>query len=176
MRFGLLALLVVAQTAAAQPAMTPVAQVPSPEEREILATGEIGPGAYGGGIAASLFLGFGTGQAIQGRWTDTGWIFTLGEIGSFSALLYGINRGGFGECFEEPCHRNRAAAELAIGGLLAFMVLHTWEIGDAIIVPSLHNDRYHQIVGRYGYARPLALKPYVAPHGEGAIAGLAVSF
>jgi hypothetical protein len=179
MRFGVLVLLILVNTATAQPALAPtlpLPQVPTPEEREILATGEISTGAHVGGVVGSLFLAFGSGQAIQGRWSDTGWIFTVGEVASIVALVYGINRSYAGDCLEDPCHRNHAASDLALGGLIAFMVLHTWEIGDAIIVPSLHNQRYHEIAGRYGYARPLALRPYVAPHGDGAVAGLSLQF
>ena len=54
------------------------------------------------------------------------------------------------------------------------MVLRYWEIGDAAIAPGVHNHRYHQLVERY--RQGLALKPYVAPHTDGAVAGLAVSF
>ncbi|MEO8552877.1 MAG: hypothetical protein ABI678_23020 [Kofleriaceae bacterium] len=180
MRLGLLVFMILARAAAAQPAMTPALPspqqaIPTPEEREILAAGEIGTGAHLGGVVASVALGFGTGQAIQGRWSDTGWIFTFGEIASMAVMIKGMRDGGLGDCFEEPCHRNRAGAELAIGGLLAFAVFHTWEVADAIVVPSLHNDRYHHLLGRYGYPQ-LALKPYVAPHGDGAVAGLSLQF
>src|SRR5215211_7901978 len=49
------------------------------DEQELLDKGYITPGKYvGGGITATA-LGWGIGHAIQGRWLDRGWIFTLGE-------------------------------------------------------------------------------------------------
>jgi hypothetical protein len=173
MRSAFLLLLVLAHGAAAQPALTAAVPSLTTDERETLARGEISGGAYAGGILASIGLGFGTGQAIQGRWSDTGYIFTLGEVGSLALLIAGVEKGGLGECYD-ACHRSKASAELAIGGLVTFMVLRYWEIGDAAIAPGVHNHRYHQLVERYGGS--LALSPYVAPHGDGAVAGLAVTF
>ena len=42
-------------------------------------TKTINNGRYIGGGIASIFLGFGIGHAIQGRWGERGWIFTLGD-------------------------------------------------------------------------------------------------
>src|SRR5690349_5932967 len=60
------------------------------EEYELLAEGEISEGAHYGGAALSFFFGLGAGQAVQGRWGETGWIFTLGEIGAAGLLFYGV--------------------------------------------------------------------------------------
>ena len=43
-------------------------------------------GRYIGGGVASLLLGFGIGHAIQGRWSERGWVFTLGEAISWVGL------------------------------------------------------------------------------------------
>lgn len=174
MRSVLLSILILAHAAAAQPALTAPLPTLSPEDRELLAEGEISGGQYAGGIVMSVAVGFGTGQAIQGRWSDMGYVFTLGEVGSLAALISGLRNGGFGNCLDE-CHHNRSGEQLAVGGLIAFMVLRYWEIGDASIAPAIHNHRYHKLLERTGY-QPLALEPYVAPNSDGAVAGFAVSF
>src|SRR5262245_38862858 len=48
----------------------------TPEERELLARGEIDAGSAVAGGAIGTFFGFGIGHAVQGRYSDMGWIFT----------------------------------------------------------------------------------------------------
>src|SRR5262245_13896284 len=49
------------------------------DEQYLLDRGYISDSQRIRGGVASLFFGLGLGQAVQGRWTETGWIFTLGE-------------------------------------------------------------------------------------------------
>jgi hypothetical protein len=51
----------------------------SEEEREILERGEYSTGEWVGGGIVGYLAGFGIGQALQGRRSDIGWVFTLGE-------------------------------------------------------------------------------------------------
>src|SRR5262245_33989991 len=51
----------------------------SAEDQELLAEGEMPLVQHAGGGALAFFLGFGTGHILQGRWGETGWIFTLGD-------------------------------------------------------------------------------------------------
>src|SRR5687767_14647149 len=51
----------------------------SQDDHDLLMRGEISDGEHAAGAIASIFIGFGSGQAIQGRWSDKGWIFTLGD-------------------------------------------------------------------------------------------------
>src|ERR1700753_4027043 len=62
---------------------------PSPEEQELLAEGYIDPMRTAVGGGAAFLLGFGFGHMIEGRWHDTGWIFTLGETVSLGAMIGG---------------------------------------------------------------------------------------
>ena len=156
------------------PAVLPM----SPEEREILAEGEISDGQWGGGVLASLAFGFGTGQAIQGRWHDTGWIFTLGESASLVAMVAAMP-AAFSECYDcgPSAQRDQdRATEVLIGSLLVFAGLHIWEIGDAAVGPSLHNERFHEARARH--PESYAVLPYVVPSasGTGGVAGLSLRF
>jgi len=182
----LFAVLVASSTAHAQaPGMTmsfePSQPAPpmSQEERQILADGEISDGQWGGGVLASVALGFGTGQAVQGRWHDTGWIFTLGESASLVAMIVSMP-AAFGDCFDcGPSHQHDQdrAADVLIGSFIVFAGLHIWEIGDAAIGPSEHNQRYRAVRARH--PETYTVMPYVVPThsgGSGGVAGLTLRF
>jgi hypothetical protein len=171
------------RTARAQaPGMTmsyaqPVAPPMSPDDREILAEGAIDDGQWAGGVAASVLLGFGIGQGIEGRWHDTGWIFTLGETVSLGAVIFSIP-AAFSDCYDcGPGHNNQErAADIMIGGMLVFAGLRIWEVGDAALGPSMHNDRFNQARARH--PETYAVLPYVVPtlSGTGGIAGVSLHF
>ena len=88
---------VLAGSAAAQPGLTPPSYAyagPPPlslqltdDDVKLLNRGEISDDRWLGGGVASVLVGFGVGQAIEGRWGETGWIFTLGEGGSFASMF-----------------------------------------------------------------------------------------
>ena len=135
---ALFVLLAVTAPSAAQPGASPTPgpgpQNPvelTPEERELLAEGEIdNVRHYGGGIVAYAF-GFGIGQAIQGRYTDTGYIFTIGEAGSAVAFIAGID-----PCVDED------SCTLLIVGAVSLIGFRIWEIADAFAGPEGTTARY----------------------------------
>src|SRR5512140_2265567 len=191
-----LALGMAAQSAAAQPSQTtswapqsgppgvtpPYAYQPpanlTEEDRDILATGEISGAEVAIGGAGALFLGFGAGQAFEGRWHDTGWIFSLGEAASIAAIVGGLLTTCSDRTGEGTCHHGDLAAGVAIAGLFGFLGFRAWEVGDAFIGPSVHNRRVHEIRRRLGYPDDVVrFTPYLsAPRGDstGGVAGLSV--
>lgn len=195
-----LALVVIASgVAAAQPGMTEPQPPPPPpsytpyapmpytyqpqvvldaEDRELLAEGEISSDRHIGGGMLALFFGFGTGQAIQGRWTDTGWIFTVGEPVAFTTFMYGVISSIGAEGCTHDCHGNKNGEAIAVGSMFALVGLRIWEIADAFIAPPRHNARVRAVRARLGYAPAYArVAPYVAPaNGDGGVAGLALRF
>jgi hypothetical protein len=189
-----------ASVATAQPGQTPYAPppyaqpppgVPAPyayqprpqvmltdEERHLLEVGEISDGKHLGGGLAAVFFGFGVGQAVQGRWSDTGYIFTLGEGASVVALFYGLGRAL--SCDGESSCSNEGAGWM-VGGLLAYTALHVWEIADAFVVPPRHNQRVRELRSRLGYPPAgmyYSVKPFLTPpkNGDGAVAGFELRF
>ena len=58
----------------------------------------ISQGQYMGGGVASIFLGFGVGHAIQGRWKERGWIHTVVQsvslITSLGVVFVGLSTMG----------------------------------------------------------------------------------
>lgn len=152
----------------------------SPEDHELLVRGEISDGAHAGGAIASIFLGFGSGQAIQGRWSDTGWIFTLGETASFVAMIAGMVRT-FDDCVDEfdnsrDCDHSDGPP-LIIVGALGFTVFRVWEVVDAIGGPGEHNRRVRDLKYRLGMPVRVGFQPYVnRTRDGGATAGLTLRF
>lgn len=149
----------------------------TPEEHQLLAEGEISLGQHAGGVAANWLLGFGIGQAIQGRWSDTGWMFTLGEAAGITLMVAGAVRSCFG------CEGNDDdGATLLIGGLIGYMAFHIWSIVDAATGPAGHNRKVRALKQRVGLPMHASQRvlPYVAPAqaggGGGGTAGLMLRF
>jgi hypothetical protein len=134
------------------------------EDQEILAQGEISDGAMVGGGLLAIFFGFGVGQAVQGRFGDTGWIFLLGEAGSYAVLLYGFADAI--ECNGTNCEDR--GVSLMLTGLVAYGVFHVWGIVDAFAGPSKHNQRLRELRMRLGIPQPMPyygrITPYVKHH------------
>ncbi|HSR97298.1 MAG TPA: hypothetical protein VLM79_09625 [Kofleriaceae bacterium] len=154
------------------------------DEQDLLNQGEITDGRHVGGILVSLFFGLGVGQAVQGRYGDTGWIFTVGEAASMVALIAGVVKT-IDDCFdldERDCHDNSTGSALLIGGFVGLAAFRIWEVVDAITGPPRHNARVRQLRMRLGmpptsFAR--RLRPYIAPplsRDGGGTAGLTLRF
>ena len=154
----------------------------TPDEADLLQQGEISDGAHVGGAVASLFLGFGVGQAVQGRYGETGWIFTLGEAASMVALVAGFVKT-FDNCFVvdgQTCNNNSGGNELLIGGFIGLAVFRVWEVVDAFGGPPKHNRKVRELKMRLGIPQPMYTKhvvPYVNKTRDGGgTAGIAFHF
>ncbi|HLU67744.1 MAG TPA: hypothetical protein VKZ63_15780 [Kofleriaceae bacterium] len=143
----------------------------TPEERELLARGEIGPGVHiAGGLVGTMF-GFGLGHAVQGRFGDRGWIFMAGEAGSIAAILIWAST-----CAEYDGHCEQSTGWL-VAGLAGIAVFRVWELIDVWAGPSTHNERVRRARAR-AYGAPY-YGAFVAPTGgdlSGGIAGITVAF
>lgn len=142
------------------------------DERELLADGEISSGQVVMGVVLNGWLGFGLGQAVQGRWSDTGWIFTVGEpLALTIALSTAIGCDVDGVC-------NDRERTVILGSLLGFFGLRLWSIVDAVTGPRAHNRRVRDLQMRMGMLpAEYSLVPYVMPVAEGgATAGLSLRF
>jgi len=175
-----------------QPTLAPRSVALTQEEVDLLDEGTIGTGrAIVGGVVASVY-GFGIGHSVQGRWLDMGWVFTLGEVASFTAIIYGIAQINScesyytGDVYVDTCehgnHGNDRAAGYLVGGLLAFGGFRVWEIIDAWVGPKRHNAKVRAVRrkvdpsydqqndGGYGF--------YLKPNHDtgGGMAGLSLKF
>jgi hypothetical protein len=151
------------------------------EDADVLETGEIGAGRWAIGVGVSAYVGFGLGQTVQGRWRDTGWIFTVGESLSLTAFVITLPALFVGDCYDCGSRHNAStdrAATIAIGSLLAYAGFHVWEIADAAIAPVFHNRRYRAALARHPEATRMAVMPFLVPsdRGNGGVAGLSLNF
>jgi len=179
--------LLVARVASAQPSLTqpmwpppPPQLVLSEDDRELLARGEIDGTQTALGVGGAVFIGLGVGQAIEGRWSDTGWIFTFGEPAAMVVAVVGLASSFScdGGPNQSHCGNQHSAEALAIGGLIGLVGLRVWEIGDSYFGPMRRNDRVRDLRLRLGYGLPpmVRLTPFAAPVRDGAVAGLSLRF
>jgi len=145
----------------------------SEEDKKIVDRGEISTARYVvGGILGTYPLGFGIGHAIQGRYMDMGYIFTIGELGSIAVFLAGI-----GQCADTANWRSNSAScnstliGLGLGALVGFKI---WEIIDLWATPPELNDRYHRLKRRMG--EELTFEPTLLPLADGGMLGLRITF
>lgn len=150
------------------------------DEQWLLERGYISDGEQIGGGLVALMFGFGLGQAVQGRWGDKGWIFTLGEGVSIAAMFYGLIQAV--DCVDgsgRSCNGDQGAG-IAVAGILGFTVFRVWETVDAFAAPSAHNRKVRALRARLGmpvdmYSR---LTPYLTPSRDrdGGTAGISLRF
>jgi hypothetical protein len=158
----------------------------SEEEQHLLLVGEISDNRYIGGALVGVFFGWGLGQAVQGRYRDTGWIFTVGEGGSTVALIAGLVQvvGCVDEFGDRRCS-TRSGETLLIGGLIGLVAFRAWELIDVFAAPPRHNARVRELRLRLGLPPVMyskKLEPYVVPvrspdgGNGGAVAGVTLRF
>ncbi len=165
----LIVLMAFSTAAAAQPAEVQL-QITA-EQQELLDAGEISIGKYLTGGTLSTFLGFGVGQAIQGRYKSRGWMFTVGDSVATTVALYGAAR-----CCGPAGHTEEY---LVVSGLVALVGLRIWQTLDAWLVPPAHNRKVRALRTQLGLAPPsygLYLAPPQNLDGAGGVAGLAIQF
>lgn len=148
------------------------------EEYKILQKGEYSDGQTVGGGLLGLFIGFGTGHLVQQRWTEKGWLFTVGDTAAYFAFLV-----GFIDCVGDSVDgtNNRCNAGLMVGGALAFAGLRIWETIDLFATPPAHNRRVREIRARiynqqYYRAPPPPPPVYLRPVDGGFAGGVQLRF
>ena len=127
---------------------------------------------YIAGGVMSIVAPFGIGQAIQGRWLESGWIFTLSGtlIGSGVLSQFFTSSGGLiAPLWTKFVVEDEDLARATLIGLsLASMAFYIWGIADAWRLPS----RYKVVKAPKFQVSPL----YIASYKERSTAGLGLSF
>ena len=109
----------------------------------------ISQGKYIGGGVTSILVGFGVGHAVQGRYKQKGWMFTVGEglaLGGYIALvLRGASSAltdlseateSESEAVPEISGKTKSSFGIASALLLVYSGLRIWEMVDAWMLPS----------------------------------------
>jgi len=139
----------------------PTVEAPSPDaarldtltesERRLLERGEYDKNEIvGGGLLGSI-VGFGSGHVVQGRYAETGWIYTAGEgaglaVWGFGAL--GCVLGDQGDDLEDVLGSFECmtiTAGVGLGGFLAFKLA---EIVDVWAHPAVQIARFRKLKAR----------------------------
>ena len=183
-RRSVVSVLVLLAIAPAQAAAQSGTVVPlSDEEKRILEAGDITSGERASGIALGLLVGFGSGQAVQGRYPGRGVFFTLADTAVVATGIVSLSK-----CWEADHDSGQMGYDpvwcnAALGSIVAFGALRIWQTLDAIVVPASHNRRLREIRAKVnGNLRyqptPPGWKSYVAPatDGRGALAGALLTF
>ena len=150
------------------------------EDQELLSSGEISDGEHIAGVALAIFMGFGVGQAIEGTWSDRGWIFTVGEVGTGALMFYGLAQMIVSTC-DNPgptCNGPNKGVGEFVAGLIGFSILRIWEVVDSVTGPIDHNQRLRALRARTGQPVYGRIKPFVAPgaNDQGMTAGVTFRF
>lgn len=90
---------------------------------------KIGTGRYVTGGVLSIYPGFGIGHAVQGRYAERGWIFTVGEAAFATLAIVGMGECGVTAAItsKNDCKGN----DKILLGLAGFTGFKIWEIVDA---------------------------------------------
>jgi len=114
------------------------------QDEKILSIGEISTARYvTGGILGTYPLGFGVGHAVQGRWSEDGWKFTAGELGSLTLLVAGLIG-----CIDNALSADNCSDvenTLAVTGFIGFIGFRIWEIVDVWAAPPSYNKKYKEL-------------------------------
>ena len=147
----------------------------TPEEQDLLLRGEITQDRIIGGGLLGMFMGFGLGHAVQGRYSEKGYLFTLGELGSIVAITVGLL--ACLDSLEDGCQDSGQAT--AVAGLIGLGIFRVWEMVDVWTGPGDYNQRVRAARAKaYGYGTYPDYSLYLAPagHGAGGVAGLTLRF
>jgi proteasome assembly chaperone (PAC2) family protein len=154
------------------------------DDERILKIGHISKSRYViGGIIGTYPIGFGVGHAIQNRWSDNGWIFTAGEVGSVILVAAGAMK-----CIDKisqsqgGCTGTDGGTLLTIG-IVGFVGFRIWEILDVWIAPDSINRKHklieekleEKIKEKKAVKTSLDIRPILDPSGSVG-AGLVFSF
>jgi hypothetical protein len=177
----LLIAMLATRVASAQPSMTPASASPltlTADEEQLLDEGLISGDRIAGGVVLSIFVPFGAGQAVEGRWGNTGYLFAIGDAVWVSGLV-GIVANHGQSCGGQSTHCN-GWDELVPFDILLMLAVKTLEVVDASVGPGKHNRRVRGVRSKLG--QPLddeaRVLPFIVPsdRGKGGVAGLSLSF
>lgn len=94
----------------------------------------ISPVRYAVGGLIGTFSGLGLGHAIVGEWTNKGWIFTVGEIGTGVMTVYGMAQA---LSHDRNTPSARRGEMFMIAGALSMTVLRVYEVYDIWTRPTV---------------------------------------
>ncbi|MGZ3774721.1 MAG: hypothetical protein ACXVCY_10255 [Pseudobdellovibrionaceae bacterium] len=138
-------------------------------EREILRRGEVSDAQYIFGGILGTYPGLGLGHAIQGRYMEKGWMFTVGESVSAIAIFAGI-----GDCWNGSRY-STCNPGLVGAGFVGLITFRIWEIFDVWATPLEQNRHYRELKGLLR-ENAMTFEPALIPTADGGRFGLKLTF
>jgi hypothetical protein len=126
------------------------------KDREIWEAGEVNGFQWFLGSAAGVFLGFGLGQLIQGRWESKGLFFAIGEVSTLSISVVAT----ISLLEDSSSTKGQLAAVL---GFISFGILRMWDMVDSIVAPYHHNRRYRTLEKRFKSQDARSARAFIMP-------------
>ena len=127
----------------------------SENDLQIILKGKLNPDINLNAALCGVFLGFGAGHAVQGRYLCSGIYYTIGEsfgVGAaLTALMLSAGNTLFSICSMSNVETFGTYEELttmAIIGMSIYGVIHIMEIIDVLAYPGRYNRRYSELMGR----------------------------
>jgi hypothetical protein len=119
------------------------------EEKALVEQGEMSTSRYVIGGILGVYPGFGIGHAVQERWSEKGWIFTAGELGSLAIVVMGA-ASCLGEALEDASKDKKGDctnAAITIG-MIGFLGFKIWEVVDIWATPPAQNKKIRSLKER----------------------------
>ncbi len=142
-------------------------RVPAPADYQ--PAEEIGDHRAVGGAVAEIMFGFGIGQALEGRWHESGWVFTVTDLVSGFAFTAGIMAAtlstGPSRCHTPDCNTH-FDNPMFIAGASGLALSRIAGALDALLSPHFHDQRIRDARARL----------FLAPDRDGALGGVALRF
>ncbi|MCO4763756.1 MAG: hypothetical protein KC502_19745 [Myxococcales bacterium] len=148
-------------------------------ERSILMRGPISSGSYVLGGLLGTWMGFGIGHAVQGRYSDGGGIFTLGQVVGLGVGLTGMIRSIESRSCEFDVQGNAFCGSgrnedmwtaIGVSGFVLYAAVRVWEIIDLWASPPRVNEEYRRVRRKADGLR-WTITPAVLPNGGMMLAG-----
>lgn len=133
------------------------------EEEQLLDDGYMPGGQIFGGVFLACTIGFGTGELAEGQYGVKGLLFTV------------LDAAGIATAIAEARHgTGDVGPPLGVAILTVSRIL---QIVDTSVYPGRYNRKVRDARLKAGVpVEGAMLTPFVAPHGDGALAGVAARF
>jgi hypothetical protein len=138
---------------------------------------QLSQGRYIAGGLTTLLVGYGVGHAVQGRWAEKGWIFTVGEVASTGLIVGGYGwmasniysagtRTSTGAVYSTQPNLGGPAG-LMVAGSVVLAGFRIWEIIDSFSAPTFDEYQRHASIEKRAPSTELAFLPLISTESLG---------
>ena len=120
------------------------------QEYQTLAIGDLSRTRYAIGGVLGTYPGFGIGHTVQGRWRESGLIFTVGEVGYIIVPFAGLSK-----CVGDSFYgRGKCDSQLIDIGAVGYLGFKIWEIVDVWRGGIVHRRKFQELKNKAERMKP----------------------